>query len=162
VYSEPGKGTRFGVYLPVKRVEIPETEAGSCDIAGSETILVIDYDASVRGIYSDVLIPLGYAIVAADSGAAGVRMFREMQDEVSLIILDMMMPDMSGNEAFRLLKGIRADISILLCSGYSSEGYEGLDSLVSEGAAGFLQKPFSRYDAGTAIRTALSKKNKAT
>ncbi|MDA8239984.1 MAG: ATP-binding protein [Nitrospiraceae bacterium] len=157
VYSEPGMGTRFNVYLPVKQGEVTETPSGSLQIAGSETVLVIDDDASVRDIYKDMLTPLGYTVIAAEGGAAGIKTFREKQNEVSLVILDMVMPVMSGNEAFRLLKSIRADVNILLCSGYIRDGHEGVENLVKDGAAGFLQKPFSRDDIGVAIRAALSK-----
>jgi len=157
VYSELGKGTRFNVYLPVGQNKGVDIEPQSRDMKGTGTILVIDDDAYVREIYRDMLTPLGYRVLIAGGGAAGIKEFREKKDEVELVILDMMMPEMSGPEVFRLLKNVRPDVKILLCSGYNQEGHEGLENFVKEGAAGFLQKPFSRNDLAGAIRTALSK-----
>ncbi len=157
LHSETGKGTRFHVFLPAGD--------GCCDdvadrgeIRGAETILVIDDDASVRDIYRDMLTPLGYTVMMAEGAASGLTIFREMKDEIALVILDMMMPEMSGTEAYRMLKAIRSDVAILLCSGYSRDGYEGMEELIRDGAAGFLQKPFGQSDIAASIRTALSKK----
>jgi two-component system cell cycle sensor histidine kinase/response regulator CckA len=161
VHSETRKGTCFNIFLPVGESDFADAPAGIREIAGSETVLVIDDDASVRDVYNDMLTRLGYTVMVADGAASGLHIFRKKKEEIALVILDMMMPETSGIETYRLLKSIRPDVKILLCSGYSPAGYEGMEDLIREGAADFLQKPFCRNDIAAAIRTVLSKKQDA-
>jgi PAS domain S-box-containing protein len=156
LYSEQGKGTIFNVYLPVvKGEEVAEHEEVG-ELRGSEMILVIDDEAAVREMSRDLLGRLGYEVKLADGGSEGLRVFREMKDKISLVVLDMMMPERGGKEVFRLLKEIKPDARVLLCSGFCQEGYAGIEDLLKEGADGFVQKPFSRRQIALALRKALS------
>jgi len=156
LYSEPNKGTRFNIYLPItKTIDIEESDEAD-NIMGSETILVIDDEANVRELCKDMLEPLGYTVLLAGSGSDGINIFRAMKDKISLVIIDMIMPKMGGSEVFQALKTIKPDIKVVLCSGYSHEGFAGIDKLLKSGASGFVQKPFTRHSIAQAIKKALS------
>lgn len=156
LYSEPGRGTRFNIYLPVAKSGDGEMFNERQDLSGSETILVIDDEVYVREMCRDILTPLGYEVTVAGGGSEGINIFSEMKDRIALVILDMIMPKMGGNEVFGVLKTMKPDVKVLLCSGYSSNGFAGIDRLLKSGAAGFIQKPFSRQDIALAIKKALS------
>jgi PAS domain S-box-containing protein len=156
LYSEPLKGTQFRIYLPVTNAVEVEEEFKNVNITGSGTVLVIDDEADVRELCRDMLEPLGYNVLLAANGSAGVNVFREMKDAISLVVLDMIMPKMGGSEVFQALKMISDDVKILLCSGYSQNGFAGIDELLKRGAVGFVQKPFSRQTIAVAIKKAIS------
>jgi CheY-like chemotaxis protein/two-component sensor histidine kinase len=156
LYSEPFKGTQFKIYLPITKGQDPEEEFSSISIRGTGTVLVIDDEADVRELCRDMLEPLGYTVLLAADGNAGINIFREMKDKISLVVLDMIMPKMGGSEVFQALKTISQDVRILLCSGYSQNGFAGIDELLKRGAAGFIQKPFSRRTIAFAIKKAIA------
>ncbi len=156
LYSEPGRGTRLSVYLPVAAaVDDKPPEEGE-QPGGTSTILVIDDESYIRDICSDMLSSLGYEVLVAESGSEGISIFSQKRNRISLIILDMIMPRMGGEEVFQALKEIRPDAKVLLCSGYSSNGFAGIDRLLKDGASGFIQKPFSRQNIALAIKKVLS------
>ncbi|MDA8423239.1 MAG: ATP-binding protein [Nitrospiraceae bacterium] len=156
VYSEPRKGTRFNIYLPISTDASIEARSEAMDISGNETVLIIDDEPHVRDLCKDMLVPLGYTVLIADSGSHGIKLYREHQAKISLVILDIIMPQMGGNEVFHALKTINKYVPILLYSGYSHNNFSGINDLLKSGAAGFIQKPFSTQDLGIAIRKALS------
>ena len=100
--------------------------------------------------------PQGYRVLVAESGSAGVNLYRDKQAEIQLVILDMIMPKMGGNEVFHALRTINKDATILLYSGYNHNNFAGINDLLENGAAGFFQKPFSAQDIGMAIKSALA------
>ena len=105
LFSEEGKGTLFNVYLPVvkgEKVAEPE-EVGA--LRGSETILVIDDETAVREMTRDLLTHLGYKVILAGDGSEGLSIFKEMKDKISLVVLDMMMPERGGKEVFPAPQG---------------------------------------------------------
>ncbi|MEK6651373.1 MAG: ATP-binding protein, partial [Nitrospirota bacterium] len=157
LYSEALKGTQFNIYLPVtKETDIEEVPHDTRDITGSGLILVIDDEPDVRELCRDMLEPLGYTVLLAESGSVGINIFRQMQDKIAVVIMDMIMPKMGGTEVFRALKTIAPKVKVLLCSGYSQNGFAGIDELLKQGAIGSIQKPFSRREIATAIKKALS------
>jgi len=156
LYSEPDQGTRFNIYLPVAKDAVLEVPPPAVDIRGTETILIIDDEPDVRELCKDMLVPLGYRVLVAENGSAGVKLYREKQAEIHLVILDMIMPKMGGNEVFHSLKTINKDVLVLLYSGYNHNNFAGINELLNSGAAGFFQKPFSAQDIGKAIKNALS------
>jgi PAS domain S-box-containing protein len=155
LYSEPLKGTQFNIYLPVSRLTEPEEANDIRSVKGTGTILVIDDEADVRELCKDLLKTLGYSVLPADSGSAGIRIYRERKDEIALVILDMIMPKMGGREVFQTLKMINPEVKVLLCSGFSQNGFAGIEELLRKGAVEFVQKPFSRQAIGLAIKKAL-------
>lgn len=156
LYSEPNKGTRFNIYLPVTQAkDIKETDS-ILDLHGTGTILIIDDEADIRELGMDMLEPLGYKVLLAQNGIEGINIFRDMKDEISLVILDMIMPNMGGSEVFQAIRTIKDDAKIIICSGYSDKGFAGIDKLLKAGAAAFIQKPFTRNTIANAVKKALS------
>lgn len=157
LYSEPGKGTQFNIYFPSAKHLSLSAPVEPLDVSGSGTILVIDDETHVRELCKDMLGLLGYNVLLAESGAAGIGIYREQKDNISLVILDMVMPTMGGSETFRALKTINPGVKIVLYSGYSHNNFAGISELLERGASGFIQKPFSSQDIGLAIKKALAK-----
>lgn len=156
LYSEPGRGTRFNIYLPITKSGVPEVSKQDIDMKGTETILIIDDEADIRQLCVDMLESLGYKVITAESGSEGINIFRAMKDKISVVILDMIMPKMGGSEVFQTIKTINPDAKVILCSGYNHEGFAGIDKLLKSGAAGFVQKPFTRHSIVQTIKKALS------
>ena len=156
LYSEPGKGTRFNIYLPITKAAPTEKFEEDIDIRGTETILIIDDEPHIREMCKDILEPYGYKVLVAESGTEGIKIFKNKKDEISLVILDMIMPKMGGSEVFQALRTIKPDAKIVICSGYSHEGFAGINNLLQNGAVGFIQKPFTRQSIALAIKKALS------
>lgn len=156
LYSEPLKGTQFNIYLPATSDEAMNESRQTEDIRGSGTILVIDDEPDIRELCRDILEPLGYEVLLAVSGIDGINVFRQMKDKISLVVLDMIMPKMGGSEVFQALRNIRPEVKILLCSGYSKEGFAGIDKLLKIGMTAFVQKPFTRQSIGRAIKKILA------
>ncbi|MDH4161305.1 MAG: ATP-binding protein [Nitrospirota bacterium] len=156
LYSEPGQGTRFNVYLPVTKTSAGEILNAPEDLKGTGTILVIDDEADVRELCRDILTPLGYTVLLSESGPVGINLYRERKDDIQLVILDMVMPKMGGTEVFHALRNIDPAVRILLYSGYSNKNFAGIDELLRMGALGFMQKPFTNVDLAVMVKKAFS------
>ncbi len=153
VESVPNEGTEFRLLLPASAREArPAAEPAREEPAarGTETILFVDDEESLQSLADQMLSRLGYRVLTAGNGADAVRIFRERHPEIAVVILDLVMPGMGGEEAFRQLKEIDPSARILLSSGYAMEGRP--RSLLAAGAAGFLQKPYRLGDLGAALR----------
>ncbi|MGD8882099.1 MAG: PAS domain S-box protein [Desulfobacterales bacterium] len=154
VYSEKGHGATFRIYLPAstKQVIKEKVRPESLEI-GTETILLVDDEEMVADIGKDMLEKLGYNILVAASGTEAIKLFNANRDQVKLVILDMIMPDMSGGETFNRLKAIKPDAKILLSSGYSLNGRA--SKIMKQGCNGFIQKPFNLKQISRKIREIL-------
>jgi DNA-binding response OmpR family regulator len=108
---------------------------------GAGLVLVVDDEETVRTVTARLLETLGFKVLMAADGAAGVETFRKHQDEITAVVLDMTMPHLNGEEAFREMRRIRADARVLLVSGYSERDVT--DRFAGKGLSGFLQKPFT-------------------
>ncbi len=151
VRSVPGEGTTFRVLLPTSPEEILPSPGPSPDepvVGGTETVLFVDDEESLRMLAVEMLGRLGYGVLTAGNGLEAVRIFAERRGEIAVVILDMIMPAMGGEETFHRLKEIDPSVRILISSGYAVDGRP--QSLLSSGAAGFLQKP---YRVGTLAAT---------
>ncbi len=144
VYSELGKGTTFRVLLPCsdKAVERLEESAPALQEPwkGEGTILVVDDEPSVRTVARMMLERKGFDVLAAADGQEALEVFSQRDDGVDLVLLDMTMPRMSGQETFRQLRRIRSDLPVLLTSGYNEQ--DAISRFAGKGLAGFIQKPF--------------------
>jgi len=157
VHSEPSHGTQFTIYLPVIAADAGSTIPPEVtEVTGTGTILVIDDETHVREMCKDMLGALGYTVLLAENGMAGIKTYRDGQRKIDLVILDMIMPKMGGPEVFAALKAIDPAVKVLLYSGYSNNSLAGIDELLKRGVSGFIQKPFSAEDISIAIKTALS------
>ncbi len=108
---------------------------------GSGLVLVIDDEEMIRQTLSMMLSFLGFEVLEAEDGPSGIACFREHQERIRVVILDMTMPGMSGDAVFAELQRIRSDVRVLLLSGYSEESLH--QRFLDCGPAGFLQKPFT-------------------
>lgn len=141
VRSEPGKGTTFLVGFPT----VPETPVAgnpreSQRRGGPATILVADDEDDVREIVSAMLRSAGYPVVEARNGIEALELFRGRSREIDLVLLDLMMPGMTGEQAFVEMRRIRPEVRGLLASGYDESGR--IREIVADGFGGFLRKPF--------------------
>jgi len=141
VDSEKGHGTTFHIYLPAsdKKVKQP-VEVTSEVLQGSGTLLIVDDEEMVLKVGVKQLERLGYKVLAAQTGREAVERFEKNKDEIDLVILDIVMPEMGGGEVYDRLKKINPQVKVLLSSGYSIDGQAG--ELLKRGCSGFIQKPF--------------------
>jgi two-component system cell cycle sensor histidine kinase/response regulator CckA len=154
VYSEPGHGTTFSIYLPASEKEVVKKQAATGTIArGTETILLVDDEKMVVEVTRELLESLGYRVYVAGSGQEAVAVYLERRKEIALVILDMIMPGISGGETFDRLREINPDIRVLLSSGYSINGEA--RTIMDRGCSGFLQKPFQLEKLSRKVREVL-------
>jgi two-component system, cell cycle sensor histidine kinase and response regulator CckA len=154
VHSEPGHGTTFTIYLPASEKEVVRYKAGNGTMAsGSETILLVDDEKMVLEVSKELLEFMGYQVYAAESGQEAIDLYLEKRDEIDLVILDMIMPGISGGETFDRLREINPGIKVLLSSGYSITGQA--QEILDRGCNGFLQKPFDPERFSNKIRKLL-------
>jgi PAS domain S-box-containing protein len=155
--SELGKGTTFEIHLPATAEPEVKEEAVALDVPlGNETILLVDDEKSVWEIASEMLELLGYQVIGARSGQEALAVYEEKNEEIDLVILDMIMPGISGGETFDRLREINPEQKVLLASGYSvnSEAQE----ILARGCNGFIQKPFKLVHLSREIRAILDMK----
>jgi two-component system cell cycle sensor histidine kinase/response regulator CckA len=144
IYSEPGRGTTFKVYLPQVESEPRELGEEVVELAprgGSETILLVEDEAVVRGLARRILEQAGYSVVEASRGDEALRFCAEHAAEVDLLLTDVVMPEMSGKQLADQLKSQYPELKMMFMSGYTDESivHHGvLDSSVE-----FIQKPFT-------------------
>jgi len=141
VYSELGEGTTFTVYLPVSgKTVAKEEKAYDRLVEGYGTILLVDDEKMITDVGKQIIKRLGYDVITAEGGQEAVEIYKENQDKINLVILDMIMPAMGGGETFEKLKEIDSNVRVLLSSGYSLSSQA--SEIMARGCAGFIQKPF--------------------
>ncbi len=151
VYSEVGHGTTFKVLLPAAAEPAAAAAPGRWTASG--LILVVDDDETVRTVTSRVLQASGFTVLTAEDGAAGVDVFRQHRDEVSLVLLDLTMPVLSGEEAFSELRRIRDDVPVIMMSGYNET--ETTERFAGKRLSGFIQKPYEAEQLRALVRAVL-------
>ena len=119
-----------------------------------ETVLVVDDEQIVRRSAKAMLERYGYSVVVAENGKEAVELYRVLADKIDLVLLDMTMPLMGGEEAFRQMKMIRGDVRVILSSGYNE--VEAVRRFTGKGLAGFLQKPYSATTLAEKVRAVLT------
>ncbi len=151
VVSKQGIGTTFTIYLPATESRTARTEKPSPQkILGRETILLVDDEEKVLKLCRDSMKLLGYTVYTADSGDKAVGIFSEKADTIDVVVLDMIMPGLSGKETYRRLKQIDPQVRVLLASGYAMEGQA--EDILKEGCTGFIQKPFKMEQLSLTIQ----------
>jgi PAS domain S-box-containing protein len=155
VTSEPGQGTTFDIYLPATEKDIKKNyiETTTQTHGGSETILLVDDEKAVLETTGELISSLGYRLYTAGSGQEAIAVYKEKEGEIDMIILDMIMPGLSGGTTFNLLREINPQVRVLLCSGYSIDGQA--KEILNQGCKGFLQKPFKFEELSRKIRESL-------
>lgn len=147
VYSELGLGTRFKVFFPAIGQTADDHEektfiSNNVSILGK--VLIVDDETTILDVAEQYLMSYGVETIKASNGIEAVKVYSEHKDELSLILLDLTMPGMSGEEVFNTLHSYNNSIPIILMSGFSE--YELKNKYSSKGFSGFIQKPFSFAD----------------
>ncbi len=155
-YSEPGEGTTFKIYLPTL------TTAQECSRdrtdrtarrAGNETILLVDDEHGVRKLGKQLLERFGYSVLTAANGQKALDVFQREGSVIQLVILDLIMPEMSGRECLREIMKTAPTTKVLIASGYAANGY--IDKSLQEGARACLRKPYEATNMLEVIRRIL-------
>ncbi len=155
LYSELGKGTTFNIYLPVSdKAPAAEDAVPNEMIEGEGTILLIDDEDMILTVAEEMVKALGYDVIAVKGGAKAVEIYREFHAKIHMIILDLIMPGMSGAEVFDKIRQINPHAKVLLSSGYSINGEA--SSIMNRGCRGFIQKPFNIQELSKKIQEVLS------
>ena len=148
-----GEGHILVLLLPVQ-VKRNDMQAphniGDATLYGTETILLVDDEDMIWDVIIDMLQELGYSVVLAGNGREAVEIYRSNPGEIDLVLLDMVMPELDGHEAFFQLKQIDPNVRVLLSSGYVSE--DDARDVLDAGAVGFLQKPYRMIDLARIVR----------
>jgi CheY-like chemotaxis protein len=159
VYSEPGHGTTFKVYLP--RTDAPglavETPAPA-EIGlprGSETVLLVEDEASLRELVRECLEASGYTVLEASHGTAALELSQRHPGRIDLLMTDVVMPGMSGRELAEQLRALRPEIRTVYMSGYTDDAVV-LHGVLAEDMA-FLQKPFTAAELAGRVREVLDR-----
>ncbi|HMK61016.1 MAG TPA: ATP-binding protein [Dissulfurispiraceae bacterium] len=156
VTSTLGKGTVFHIYLPIVQnvsTDNLETDAPKKIVGGTETILVAEDDPTLRELSRMMLESYGYKVILAEDGEDAVSKYQELNDGIDLVILDMIMPKMSGLEAYKAIQKIRPHGKVVFLTGYTADKLQrtGFDSVDVE----IITKPISQHDLLTIVRKVL-------
>jgi two-component system cell cycle sensor histidine kinase/response regulator CckA len=155
VYSEPGVGTTFKIYLPAVEAEGKTRASSVAESVGSgtETILLVEDDAAVRKVAVSVLVKLGYRVLDAGGGKQAMQWMAEHEGKIDLLLTDLIMPEMSGRQVAEEAHKLQPEMKVLFMSGYTDDAVV-RHGLVS-GETAFLQKPFTPLSMGAKVREAL-------
>jgi len=156
VDSEPGKGTVVRIYLPAMRAESREQRAKEAvkeeveekivsvpatDLPkGEGTVLIIEDEKTLVKLFRKILEMLGYRVIEAETGQEAIELSKTFDGQIDLALLDIKLPDMSGNQIYPLIMEARPDLKVIVCSGYSIDGPA--QEILDAGAQAFIQKPF--------------------
>ncbi len=161
VYSEPGKGTTFRIYLALDTEEHADSaEKADLDYPrmGSETVLVAEDDASIRQFADTILRKFGYDVIFANDGADAVEKFKANSEKIDIIIMDMIMPTKSGTEAHEEIRRLRPDVKVLFMSGYSPDLL--YTKGILESGDEVLTKPLHPLDLVRKVRSMLDRNSR--
>jgi CheY-like chemotaxis protein len=154
VDSRIGKGTTFSIYLAASGKEVAREEKVHDEILkGKETVLLIDDEGMIIDVGEQMLKTIGYKVILAGSGKEAIELFKENQDKIDMVILDMIMPGVSGGETYDRIKEINPRVKVLLSSGYSIDGQA--EEILERGCNSFIQKPYNIKELSYKLREIL-------
>jgi PAS domain S-box-containing protein len=161
VYSEPGKGTTFKIYLPqtASGAASADVDSASPPVCGSETVLLVEDEAGVRKLVRGILEQHGYSVLEAESGQQALDLEAGHEGPIDLLLTDVVMPEMSGRAVAEALTLARPEMKVLYLSGYTDHVV--VDRGVLAAGARFLQKPFSPEALTRKIREVLDDQSRA-
>ncbi len=155
VQSTKGQGTTFSIFMPASEktpVTVTEGKAPEAPLMGEGTVLLVDDEEAIVAVMKEMM---GYQVLVADNGRDALRVFEENRDRIDLVILDMIMPGLSGGDTFNGLKKIAPQVKVILASGYSLNSEAA--AIMARGCRGFLQKPVNMETLSRKVREALEK-----
>jgi CheY-like chemotaxis protein len=156
VESAKGKGTTFSIYLPAAEKKGQRTVPSVEDrVKGGGTVLLVDDEEVILEVGQELLEAMGYRVFTARDGEEGVDVLKAHSDEIELVLLDMVMPNMGGGEAYDRMREIKPDVSVLLSSGFSVDGEA--TEILERGCNGFIQKPFTMSQLSRKIGQVLNR-----
>jgi two-component system cell cycle sensor histidine kinase/response regulator CckA len=154
VHSTPGQGTTFKVLFPASAAAVVVVAPPAGDLMGAGTVPIVDDEEVIRNIARRTLMRYGFQSIVAQDGAAALEAYKNCRDNVALVLLDLTMPVMSGEETLQQLKLIDPNVKVLLTSGYDEahvvQRFEG------KGLAGFIQKPFTAAALARKVKEVLA------
>jgi len=155
VRSDVGRGTTFQVLFPAQGMvaEVPLPQRDDPSWAGRGVLLVVDDDETVRAVARQALELKGFQVLEAHDGRVAVALVREHAHAIGLVLLDMTMPHMGGEAAFREMRILQPDLKVILSSGYTE--HEAMGRFVGQGLKGFLQKPYGPRDLISKVQEVL-------
>jgi CheY-like chemotaxis protein/two-component sensor histidine kinase len=155
VYSEPGRGTRVKVLFPAssRAAEPPAAPPAATAWRGSGTVLVVDDEPTVREVAAAILEDAGFDVLQAADGADGLRVFEAHADRIRVVLLDLTMPQLSGEQVCAAIAELRPDARVVLSSGYSEQ--DATRRIDGGSLAGFIQKPYGPRELVAMMRQAL-------
>jgi two-component system sensor histidine kinase EvgS len=155
VESECGKGAKFRIYLPVSDIaeKIKKDTPVEKPAYGEGHIMLIDDEEIIRELGSDMFKELGYNVTSFEESSAAVAFYEKCWQEIDLVIIDMIMPDLGGRDIFAALKKINPEIRALLSSGYTLDGEA--QEILKDGVKGFIGKPFTLGKLSKEVSSAL-------
>jgi PAS domain S-box-containing protein len=155
VYSEEGHGTTFNIYLPVIKKESLSVPIETHSNNGCETILIVDDDPLTSQVGRDILERQGYRVMMAENGREAIEIYSDYQDQINLVLLDVIMPDLNGDQVFLELKKCNPNIVVIVASGYNVNRQ--ISTMLNSGCVDFIQKPFQSQTLSAKVRMALDK-----
>jgi CheY-like chemotaxis protein len=155
VWSSVDVGSAFSILLPLAEpIENPDLpSADERLVLGNEAVLLVDDEQRILTVGREICKALGYSVITANSGKKALEIYAEKKDEINLVILDMIMPEMNGLETFLELKKQNPNIKVLLSTGYSID--EKAQEMLKKGCKGYILKPYSVIDFSHKIREVL-------
>lgn len=157
MYSEPGHGSTFKVYLPRVREVVPAPappEAPTSSLIGTETILIVEDEAAVRGLAARVLQFYGYQTLLATDGEEALALAERHAGPIHLMLTDLVLPHMSGQQAAERLVRLRPEARVLYMSGFTESALAHQGDLGASPA--FIEKPFAPFALATKVRGILA------
>ncbi len=157
VESQKGQGTTFSIFLPASEKEVERVVKGVERVTkGTGSVLLVDDEETILEVGRDLLEALSYHVLIAKDGKEAIEIYRKIRDEINIVVLDMVMPNVGGGKTYDRLKEINPDIKVLLSSGYSIDGEA--TEILKRGCNGFIQKPFRMNELAERIEEILDKK----
>jgi CheY-like chemotaxis protein len=154
VYSKPGQGSTFKILFPASGNRVtPPTFSSVRGLVGEGTVLVVDDEDTLRQTARHTLQRYGYQVVTARHGLEALDLFRRQPETYAIVLLDLTMPVMSGEETLRELQLIKPSVRVLLTSGYNQ--VEAVQRFAGKGLAGFIQKPYTAAGLAEKVKEAL-------
>ena len=154
VESRPGKGATFSIYLRGSDNKVAKiVKSAERSSKGTETVLMVDDEEGILEVGKELLDEMGYNVLTARNGNDSIEIMSSNKKDIDIVILDMIMPQMSGSKTYDCIKEINPDIKVLLSSGYSIDGEA--TRILERGCNGFIQKPFTIKALSSKIREIL-------